>query len=144
MKNKNVNKNLIEGIVLMLLSSFLISESIKLRGGEAIGLSPALFPLIISSFLLLFSILLIIKGIKLDETKEVKGEAKAVLLVIVISFIYLILLPKIHFILTSILYLLAFLLILGERRWKVLLLISTLTPILVSFIFANLLDVLLP
>ena len=142
------NKNIFEGIVLMLLSSFFISESLKLKGAEKLALSPALFPLIITSFLLLFSIVLIIRAVKLKTNKEdikkdkkesiksnTKEEITKVSLVILISFIYLTLLSKFHFIVSSILYLLSFLLILGERRWKVFLPISIIAPLIIHFVF---------
>lgn len=152
---KNLNKDLIEGIILILISSFFISESLKLRGMEEVSLSPSLFPLIITGFLLIFSIILTIRAIRVKDiyedlnisTKKMDREAnniRPVLLVIVASFIYLLILSRVHFIISSILYLLSLLLILGEKRWKVFLPIAIITPVLIFFIFTNLLDVLLP
>lgn len=142
--NKYLNKNLIEAIFLMLMSSFFIGESLKLRGSESLALSPALFPLIITGSLLIFSIILAIRALAIKEEERVTGDIKPVLLVILISFIYILILSRVHFIISSILYLLALLTILGERRWKVFLPISIITPVLIFFIFTNLLDVLLP
>lgn len=157
--NKNINKNLIEAILLTLVSSFFIVESLKLRGEEALALSPALFPLIITGSLLVFSIILIIRAMKRVASNEEKVDLKdsipeeeiqdistikPVILFILVSFIYLLVLSRLHFIIASILYLLALLLILGERRWKVLLPLAIITPVLIFLIFTNLLDVLLP
>nr|WP_300005559.1 tripartite tricarboxylate transporter TctB family protein [Tissierella sp.] len=157
--NSALNKNLIEGIVLTLLSSFLISESLKLRGAEALELSPALFPLIITLALMVFSIVLTIRSVggvnsykensdtresSMEEDSTEASDIKPVILVILASFIYLIILSRLHFIISSVLYLLALLLILGERRWKVFLPIAIITPVSIFFIFTNLLDVLLP
>ncbi|MGN9164393.1 tripartite tricarboxylate transporter TctB family protein [Tissierellaceae bacterium HCP3S3_D8] len=132
--------------MLSLLSVFFIKESLKLHNNQSWTLSPALFPLIITSLTFLFSIALIIRGIK---DKNIKQEDsienwKRLLLVIFISIMYLIILPKLHFLLASIIYLFLFLLILGERKWWLLGALSIITPLLIQYLFGNLLDVFLP
>lgn len=130
-----------------LLSVFFIKESLKLHNNQSWTLSPALFPLIITSLTFLFSMALIIRGIK-DKNVKQEGDSienwKRLLLVIFISIMYLIILPKLHFLLASIIYLLLFLLILGERKWWLLGVISIITPLLIQYLFGNLLDVFLP
>lgn len=130
-----------------LLSVFFIKESLKLHNNQSWTLSPALFPLIITSLTFLFSIALIIRGIK-DKNVKQEGDSienwKRLLLVIFISIMYLIILPKLHFLVASIIYLLLFLLILGERKWWLLGVISIITPLLIQYLFGNLLDVFLP
>ena len=135
---------LLEGIILLILSIIFTGESLKLRGEEALALSPALFPLIISISILILSIILIFKSFRERELLKKRDNIKPLLLIIGVSFLYLFLLPRLHFIVSSILYLLSFLFILGERRWKLILPISLITPLLIYFIFGNLLDVLLP
>ncbi len=66
------------------------------------------------------------------------------LLIVALSFLYLFLLPKVHFVLASIIYLFCFMIILGERKWWVLGSISFITPFIIEFLFGNLLDVFLP
>ena len=133
--------------MLSLLSVFFIKESLKLHNNQSWTLSPALFPLIITSLTFLFSMALIIRGIK-DKNVKQEGDSienwKRLLLVIFISIMYLIILPKLHFLLASIIYLLLFLLILGERKWWLLGVISIITPLLIQYLFGNLLDVFLP
>lgn len=135
---------LLEGIILLILSIIFTGESLKLRGEEALALSPALFPLIISISILILSIILIFKSFRERELLKKRDNIKPLLLIIGVSFLYLFLLPRLHFIVSSTLYLLSFLFILGERRWKLILPISLITPLLIYFIFGNLLDVLLP
>lgn len=141
------NKNLMEGIIIALLSIFFIIESLKLYGNESWALSPALFPLIITVSTLLLSIFLIFKGLKeksIDTQSSKKEAYKKISFIIIISFLYLFALPRIHFLFSSIIYLFLFLLVLGERKWWVLGSISILTPLLIQFLFGNLLNVLLP
>lgn len=148
--NKNwilKNKKLVEGVVLFLTSTFLIFESLKLHNNKSWALSPALFPLIITLFILVLSVVLMFKGLrekKTDIGTSSMGNSKKLGLVLLISFLYLIALPRLHFLLSSMLYLLFFLLILGERKWLTLVSISVLTPIFIEYIFSNLLNVYLP
>lgn len=138
-------KDTIEGVILTSLSAFLIKESFKLHNNQEWALSPALFPLLITVFLFLFSIFLIIKGIKNEETKYGdKIDWRLIFYVLVWSFIYAFLLPIVHFIPATILYLSIFLLVLGEKKWSHIIFISILTPVLVYYLFNNLFNVFLP
>lgn len=139
------NNEIVEGSILSVLSIFFIIESLKLHNNQELALSPALFPLIMTSMGLFLSILLIFKGIKkTDYIRSDKGNIRLVLLIVALSFLYLILLERFSFILSSVIYLFLFTFILGERKWWLLILISTLTPVLIWYLFANLLGVYLP
>lgn len=149
MNKKSILKNrkVVDGVVISLISIFFMTESLKLHNNQSWALSPALFPLIITISILLFSIALVIKGLRESNiSNEVSNRAgfKRLALVILISFLYLIFLPKLHFLISSIIYLLLFLLILGERKWWLLAAISIVTPLLIQYLFGNLLNVFLP
>ncbi len=150
MEKKSIfkNKDVFDGIILAILSIFFINESFKLHGNNQWSLSPALFPLIVASLVLIFSISQIIKGLKdkeaREESKMSKENFNKLIGIIIISFVYLFLLPKLHFLVSSILYLLIFMYILGERNWKILLGISIITPLLIQYVFGTILDVYLP
>lgn len=138
---------MVEGILLFLISAFFIKESFKLHNNQSWTLSPALFPIIITVLIFLFSIALIVQGMKnKEEVQERKRleNGRGFLLVLFISIMYLIILPKLHFLMASIIYLFLFLFILGERKWWLLLSISVITPVLIQYLFGNLLDVFLP
>lgn len=129
------------------MSIFFIKESFALHNNQSWALSPALFPLIITVLTLMFSIALIVKGIKASNVERELDNIdnwKQFLLIILLSLIYLIILPKIHFLLSTIIYLFFFLWILGERKWWLLAAMSIATPLLIQYLFGNLLDVLLP
>lgn len=136
----------IEGIILALISSFFIFESLNLHNNKGWALSPALFPLIVSSLTLVFSLVLIFQARKDKAEKEGKsmGNMKLVFLIVFISIIYLLVLPWIHFLSASIIYLFSFLWILGERKYKTLALISIVTPVFLQYVFGTLLGVFLP
>lgn len=138
------NKGSMEGIILSVLSIFFINESWKLHNGQDWALSPALFPLIITFMALILSISLIIKGMKNSDTYKKQDNMRVMLLIISLSFLYLIFLERLHFLLSTILYLSGFIFILGERRWWIIGMISIITPLSIQYIFGNLLGVLLP
>lgn len=149
MNKKSILKNrkVVDGVVISLIGIFFMTESLKLHNNQSWALSPALFPLIITISILLFSIALVIKGLRENNiNNEVSNKEgfKRLSLVILISFLYLIFLPKLHFLISSIIYLLLFLLILGERKWWLLAAISIVTPLLIQYLFGNLLNVFLP
>lgn len=155
MKDKIIkNKDILDGILLSIISIFFIKESFKLHGNNQWALSPALFPLIVASLVLIFSIIQIIKSINNKnivkeenmnkEKKMNKENIKKLILVILISFAYLLILPKLHFLISSILYLAIFMYILGERNLKILILVSIITPVLIQYVFGTILNVYLP
>lgn len=141
------NNKVVEGLLIALASIFLIIESFKLHNNKSWALSPALFPIIITISVLALSIILIIKGLRentVNTGQSNKEGLKKLGLIIIISFAYLIILPKLHFLISSIIYLFSFLFILGERKWLLLITISIITPLLIQYLFGNLLDVFLP
>lgn len=138
------NRESVEGLILSVLSIFFLRESLKLHNNQAWALSPALFPLIITLLALLFSLSLIFKGLRKSTVYENQGDMKIMLLVVALSFLYLILLEKLHFFLSTVLYLAGFIFILGERRWWLIGILSIIVPLSIQYIFGNLLGVLLP
>lgn len=141
------NDKLIEGVLILALSIFFIKESFKLHSNKSWALSPALFPLIITIALVFLSSLLIVRSLdeKIVDRGQVNRERFMKLgLIIIISFLYVIILPKVHFLIGSMIYLMLFLFILGERNWYLLATISIITPIWIQYFFGNLLNVFLP
>lgn len=111
------NNEIVEGSILSVLSIFFIIESLKLHNNQELALSPALFPLIVTSMGLFLSILLIFKGIKkTDYIRSDKGNIRLVLLIVALSFLYLILLERFSFILSSVIYLFLFTFILEKEN----------------------------
>lgn len=141
------NSKFVEGFCLSLISLFFIRESLKLHTGKSWALSPALFPLIITMSIFILSIALIIKSFREERaisSKIKKQNLIRLVLIILISFLYLIVLKRVHFLISSIVYIFLFLIILGERKWWLLAAISIIIPLLIQYIFGDLLDVFLP
>ena len=118
------------------------------------GLSPYLFPLLVSVFMIIISISLFAEGIKDEKlkkkeptNKEEKKEIvywKEVLFTILFSIVYYFAMDIIGFIVSTILFLLILFAFLGERRKWLITIISVSTTAIIYFIFGVLLHVMLP
>ncbi len=115
-------------------------------------MSPYLFPVLISVFGFLLAVSLLadaLHELRVPET-EAAGESGAkknpvgALVLVGASVVYYLLLPVLHFIPATILYLLGLIFYLGERKWWKLALLSVLTTGAVYALFGLVLHVRLP
>jgi len=113
--------------------------------------SPYLFPVLISVFGLLLTVSLIADGLKEMRSGEVEkkdtGSKKnlvGVLVLIAASLAYYFLLPILHFIPATIIFLVALFLYLGERKWWKIALLAVITTLAIYALFGKGLNVRLP
>lgn len=149
MENKKLDSTKVEGIVYFVLSSlsivFLIFSHKKL--GVEWKLSPYLFPLFVSCIIFVLSIFLFFKKSKdvVDNKKEVKKENYFRLFLFILEgVVYYFILRYLGFVISTILFLSLTLLLLNERRWYVILIISIVTTLSIYFLFGTFLHVMLP
>ena len=107
-------------------------------------LSPYLFPLLISVFLLVLSIFLLIQKRNVEDKKKVKGDYRTLLFFALSCIIYLFIIDFLGFIISSILLLASVMFLLGERRWWFILLLSISVSLILYVLFASYLSVMLP
>lgn len=116
-------------------------------------MSPYLFPLLISIFLLFLSAGLAAETFRNGgETKRVKEEKVEsggtqrvpFFLTVAGMVVYYLIMPYIGFIFSSLLFLAAMFWLLGERRWQIILLLSVGTTLALYGVFHELLHVMLP
>ena len=113
--------------------------------------SPYLFPTLISVFGLLLTVSLFTDGLQELRSGEVKkkdaGTNKnlaGVLVLIAASLIYYFLLPILHFIPATIIFLAALFIYLGERKWWKIALLAVITTVAIYVLFGKGLNVRLP
>jgi len=144
------NNNIQESIFFMTVALILLVYALVNHYAVNIEwkMSPYLFPVLISIFLVFLSVSLFSDGLhQIRQNKHEKPEKNnwmRALVVVVVSVLYYILLPIITFIPATILFLVALFLYLGERRWWLITLLSISTAIAIYFIFSTLLHVMLP
>ena len=137
-----------EGIVLFAVSIFGIAMSFTSHRDFNVEwkLSPYLFPLIISIFLFILSISILASSFKENEKRKEKekGDIKSLLIFGLICILYLLVLNFLGFVLSSILLLISLMILLGERRWWFIALVSIISTVVIYLLFAKYLSVMLP
>ena len=137
-----------EGVFLFVVSVFGISMSFISHKDFNVEwkLSPYLFPLIISFFLLILSISIITQGLKDESEKKEKSkiDIKSLLIFGLICILYLLVFNFLGFVLSTIILLVLLMMLLGERRWWFILLVSVISSLVIYLLFAKYLSVMLP
>ena len=126
---------------------YVFYESVKWPVPALIG-RPFVIPRGVATFLLVAAFLLLyraMKGRALDLEKRLEGaDLWRVIGAAVLTFGYLFVVERIGFFGTTLLYMLLFALVLGERRWPRLVLFAILVPLVVYVLFSTALHVPLP
>ena len=137
-----------EGVFLFVVSVFGISMSFISHKDFNVEwkLSPYLFPLIISFFLLILSISIIMQGLKDESEKKEKSkiDIKSLLIFGLVCLLYLLVFNFLGFVLSTIILLVLLMMLLGERRWWFILLVSVISSLVIYLVFAKYLSVMLP
>lgn len=113
-------------------------------------MSPYLFPTLISVFGLLLTLSLVADGLNEMRSPEQREESSSkknligVLVLVAAALIYYILMPILTFIPSTVLFLAALFIYLGERKWWKILLLSGITTAAIYVLFGIALNVRLP
>jgi len=149
------NKNIQDSFIIFCFGVFLFWYSLSNHyNGPAVEwkMSPSLFPILISVFLILLSVSLFFDGLRQikNETSENKSAAapvfmlKPVLVTIALSIAYFYLMRFIKFIPSTMLYLAGMILFLGEKRYWLIALIAVICTFSIYVLFDLALGVMLP
>ena len=149
LKNENLKKEGVQCLLFFAIGAGLLVYSLYQHSRFNIdwAMSPYLFPLLISIFLLLLAVGLVAEtiGKTKAETKNNGSAYRGKLLLSVAGILaYYLAMPYLGFIFSSLLFLAAMFWLLGERRWQLILLLSAGTTFILYGIFHGLLHVMLP
>lgn len=152
LKHRKINGEIIEGILLAALAIAIMIVSLNMNSFGSWALSPGLVPLIMGVILLILSMTLVYKGlnklkfVNKDSTGRSPGKIKLINVILIsgITLLFLWLLPIVHFVWATVIYMAVLLLLLGERRWWAIVSISAGTTGFIYYIFGILLNVMLP
>jgi hypothetical protein len=146
-----------EGIVLGALGIAVITGSLKLDNFGPLALSPGLFPFILGVCLVALVLVLILRNIRRPAKEEtdkaplpgessnmVKARWIKITAITALSLVYILLLSIAGFIISSAVYVLALMLLLGERKWWKLIITPVMVSLLIFTLFAKGLKVYLP
>jgi len=122
---------------------FIVVSLLLLYTLRTAPLKSALFPGVVLLVLIGLSLTIIIRKVK--ERKDLFVNFKDVIIVFLLFGLYIILLPRIGFLITTVAFLIVSLFVLGYKGSKLkIIIISTLVALCIYFIFANFLHVNLP
>ena len=109
----------------------------KTSGNEYFTVGPELFPYIAGGLCLLMGMLIVYRPTASHKLRRLADQAtrRRVVYSLLLSFGYAGLLDVLGFTITSIIALLAFFLVFGERRWTIILPMAILVPILTKQVF---------
>lgn len=150
-KSNGINMDLIAGILLTAIAALLLIASFtypKLNRDDLI-VGADLFPKVVAAGMLVCALVILIKAIvkpvyRPPFTKEEKKEYLRTAIVIALCVLYTLVMPKLGFILTSILTLAAVQWVFGNRNILALILVSILFPVILFAAFKYGLGVQLP
>ena len=152
-KNKSVQDSIAVLALGLALGIFSVYSFFNSKVKAAWIMSPYLFPMLIALFAIGLSYCLFMEGKHQVDAQKASGKeaAKAeaiklknVVAVVAISIVYYILMRVITFIPATVLFLAALMWFMGERRWKVLIPVAILAPLVIYAIFVWGLSVRLP
>ena len=151
-KNKSVQDSIVVLVLGLALGIFSVYSFFNAKVKAAWIMSPYLFPMLIALFTICMAYCLFMEGKHQVDAEKAGGQAAAadpiklknVVVVVIISVLYYILMRFISFIPATILFLAALMWFMGERRWKVLIPVAVVAPLVIYAIFAWGLSVRLP
>ncbi len=149
------NQTLLEGLFFIVLSVALIVLSVSMSEGHNWMMSPGLFPLIMSCLLLFLGFLLVVSELRskkvVEQQKNTKTEGilngatlKLLGIMIFTAIMYAFIMKFIGFFVTSFIYLCCMMLLMGEKRWHIVLIVAISTCAVIYVLFYRFLGVMLP
>lgn len=151
-KNKSVQDSIAVLALGLALGIFSVYSFFNAKVKAAWIMSPYLFPMLIAVFAICLAYCLFMEGKHQVDAEKAGGAAakadpiklKSVVIVVAVSIIYYILMRVITFIPATALFLAALMWFMGERRWKVLIPVAIIAPLVIYAIFVWGLSVRLP
>jgi len=138
---------MITGFLLTLMAGMFLFQTLQLPPpANARDVGPAAFPLITSILIIIFSILLMIIGFKKlnSQEKVVVKRGYNIMAAIIVSSVYIWLMPKVGYYWSTAIYFPLMLLSAGERKWKRIVLVTLFFILFAKVGFETLLKVPLP
>ncbi|HCU08545.1 MAG TPA: hypothetical protein DF480_06250 [Clostridiales bacterium] len=150
MKQKGLRANLISGTAAIIFGIWVWFQADKFPEDPTITLNSDFFPKVLVLGLIAASLSMMLiaymseKGEQFDSISLRKPAMQRVVLILAATMIYALVMKPLSFILGGMLYLFAVTFVLGNRKWKQMLLVSVIAPIVVFYIFKNVLGITLP
>ena len=150
MKNLMKDKNLILGVCMAIMALVALQQTQLLPAATRDPLGPAGFPRLLSLILLFLSVLVMIRSLirkKIDVADfSIRKNSLVVITFVSLAVYVFLLMPRLGFLSSSFIFLwiLQYILTPGKKKYITITLISILFPVVVNYIFKEILYVFLP
>ena len=142
---KRINANTFVGIGFAAFGAFLFYQAGQLRNQDEFG--PSTFPKLIAIVMIACGLLLAVQSVLFKNVPKFEWNRNSffrVLILAALLVVYLILMPRVGFIICTIVLIAAALWLFEMRDIKLLAILSVVCPVVLYFLFAKLLNVPLP
>lgn len=147
--NNWLNNDRLSGLIVLfsslVLFFFIIPAGVETNAGcPAAGLSPAFMPKLIALIMGFLSFLMVIKSGTKESLSRQRMFSRNMLVTVLIFILYIILVPRLGYLVSSIIFLPVILVFFGTRSWVIILPLSIILPVLLYWFFSRVMFVMLP
>ena len=145
-----MNSNRVIGVLLLILSGYIWFTANGFPERTGSGPGPEFFPKLASFVLAFLSIILFFQRVTKEEANDVdqisftRENIKKFILTFLALILFIVLAQFLGFLVSSMLFIVCWMLIMREKNWKFILLLSIIFSIVITFIFEMLLVVPIP
>lgn len=145
-----MNSNRVISVLLLILSSYIWFTVNGYPNRTGSGPGPDFFPELSAGILAFLALLLFFQKVVKKEEEEIdqvpftRDTVLKLIYIFIALILYILIAPYIGFLITSVLFIVSWMFIMGERNWKFILLLSIIFSIAITFIFEALLGVPIP
>ena len=142
---KRINANTFVGVGFAAFGAFLLYQAGQLRNQDEYG--PSTFPKLVAIVMIACGLMLAVQSIlskNVPKPEWDKNSLLRILILTVLLVVYLIVMPRVGFIICTIILVAAALWLFNMRDIKLLVILSAMCPTVLYFLFAKLLNVPLP
>ncbi len=135
----------ISGIVLVIVSivGFIYAKATSTP--STVGLASNTYPQFLFICLAICGVVLVATSLSKDTEKaEIKTNWKALLPVVGVLLVYVLIFDHVHFIASSVIFTALEMYLFGEKRWKIIALVSIIAPVTIYFLFTQAFSIMLP
>ena len=135
----------ISGIVLVIFSIIGFVYAKATSTPSTVGLASNTYPQFLFICLAICGVVLVATSLSKDmENAEIKTNWRALLPVVGVLLVYVLIFDHVHFIASSIIFTGLEMYLFGEKRWKVIALVSIIAPVTIYFLFTQVFSIMLP
>ncbi len=135
----------ISGIVIVIFAVIGFIYAKATSTPSTVGLASNTYPQFLFICLAICGVILVVTSLSKDEEKAViKTNWGSLLPIVGVLLVYVLIFDHVHFIVSSIIFTAAEMYLFGEKRWKIIALVSIIAPVVMYLLFTQAFSIMLP